>query len=220
MYAIMIGLSLMLGLGTYAIDLIKKNVPGNIAFYSVFLELIISIYMALMTTYILSGGTGYGLTSSGGAAGMLIGVAIMSRILPQYGKQFFSSCILSLPLMYGVGKIGCAYAGCCGGISYNGPFHIHSDRGNVFPIQVVEVVVFLSIYVFSLWLYRKDRLNPIYAAIVYCFIKIFLDFFREPHESQFITSNQIMCLGIALLLILVTGIKKGRTLHNEVKNTV
>jgi len=218
MYATMIGLSLVLGLGTYAFSLMKKGVPGNIVFYSLFLELILSIYLALMTTYILSGGIKYGLNGSGGAAGMLIGAAIMYRLIPQYGKQFFSSCILSLPLMYGIGKIGCAFAGCCGGIGYNGPFHIHSDCGNVFPIQTVEVAVFLTIFAVSLWFYQKDIFNPLYAAIVYCIVKILMDFFRETHESQFITVNQIMCFGIALVLGLIVGLQK-RRMCNEVRNT-
>jgi len=220
MYATMIALSILLGLSTYAFSLMKKSIPGNIVLYSVFLELLISIYLALMMTYILSKGTVYGLNGSGGAAGMLIGTAIIYKIIPQYGKQFFSSCILSLPLMYGIGKIGCAFAGCCGGIGYNGPFHIHSACGNVFPIQAVEAAVFLIIFVISLWFYRNDRFHPLHAAIIYCIMKIFLDFFRETHESQFITANQIMCFGIALFLEIIFQIKKRRITPNEFRNTL
>ena len=208
MYAIMIGLSIVLGLGTCAFFLAKKNVPVNIAVYSVFLELVISTYLALMTTYILSGGENYGLTSSGGAAGMLLGAFIMSKITPQYREQLFSSGILSLPLMYGIGKIGCAYAGCCGGIKYEGIFHISSERGNVFPIQTMEAIVFLVIYAVSLLLYLRDRFNPLYAAMSYSFVKIILDFLRQTHESRFVTANQIMCFVIVLVLALTSGIQR------------
>ncbi len=215
MYAAMIGLSIVLGLGAYALSLKKKSVPANIIFYSVILELVISIYLALMTTYVLSGANGYGLTSSGGAAGMLIGVFIMSKITPQYGKSFFDSCVLSLPLMYGIGKIGCAFAGCCGGIGYTGPLHIGSERGDVFPIQALEAIVFLSIYAISLFLYLEERFNSLHAAIAYSFVKILLDFLREAHETKLITANQIMCLGIVLALLLVNGFEKRRAFSNE-----
>jgi hypothetical protein len=57
--------------------IIKQDNRRYIVLYSVFLELLISIYLTLMMTYILSKGTVYGLNGSGGAAGMLIGTAII-----------------------------------------------------------------------------------------------------------------------------------------------
>lgn len=99
-----------------------------------------------MTTFMLSKAANYGLNSTGGALGILAGVLIFSKITPQYKSAFFEAYTLVLPLMYGIGKIGCSFAGCCGGLPYNGIMRVHTQSGGAFPIQKLEALVFLLLF--------------------------------------------------------------------------
>ncbi len=193
MYRIMIGLSFAIGITTAAIALKKRGVPGNIIAYSAVLEIMLSMYLALVTAYILSGAENYGLNGSGGAFGILLGAFIFSKITPKYKDAIYSAYVIILPLMYGIGKIGCSFAGCCGGIKLNG--------GKAFPIQIVEAIVFLAVFAASAFAFFKEKYEPVTAAIIYAAVKIVLDFFRDTHEEHLITTNQVMCVVIIALLL-------------------
>lgn len=193
MYRIMIGLSFAIGITTAAIALKKRGVPGNIIAYSAVLEIMLSMYLALVTAYILSGAENYGLNGSGGAFGILLGAFIFSKITLKYKDAIYSAYVIILPLMYGIGKIGCSFAGCCGGIKLNG--------GKAFPIQIVEAIVFLAVFAASASVFFKEKYEPVTAAIIYAAVKIVLDFFRDTHEEHLITTNQVMCVVIIALLL-------------------
>ncbi|WP_026652569.1 hypothetical protein [Butyrivibrio proteoclasticus] len=45
----------------------------------------------------------------------LLGVLFYSKLYPQYKDKMITAYGLVCPYMYGVGKIGCAFSGCCGG---------------------------------------------------------------------------------------------------------
>lgn len=203
MYKIMIASSFILGLPTAAYLQKRKNVPLNIIGLSVALEIPLCLYMAVLMTFLLSKGKNIGLNSTGAALGMLLGAIIFSKITPQYKKEFFISYEIILPLMYGLGKIGCACAGCCAGIPYNGLFRVHTKNGEAFPIQKLEAIVFLLLFAVSIVLYFKKRFNPLVAAIVYSTTKIVLDFLRASHIGHVITSNQIMCAVVMAVFVLI-----------------
>ena len=202
MYRIMILASFILGITTSAYLLKKKNVPLRIIAKSLSLELMLCIYLAIFTTYIISGKVRYGLNGTGGAAGMLLGAIIFSLITPQYKYIFWEAYTLVLPLMYGLGKIGCSFAGCCGGIPYNGICHIMTSEGAVFPVQMLEAAVFLLLFALSILAYKKNHFDPLKAAIVYSASKILLDFLRNTHVNRLVSTNQIMCMTIIVLLFL------------------
>ena len=62
---------------------------------------------------------------------------------------------LPLPLLYAVGKIGCFIAGCCYGIEYYGIGNVvynYVPKSEIiglhlFPIQIVESIVFFLIFI-------------------------------------------------------------------------
>ena len=212
MYRWMILLSMVLGLLTVSYVMYRRRVPGNNILLSVFLNLLLAIHGALAATYFMSTGTGIGFNSTGGAVGMLFGSLIFSLITPEYKKDYFASYILVLPLIYGIGKIGCSSAGCCGGIHYSGPLAIMGSKGHmVFPIQIVEAVVFLGLFVISFSAELKGKYEPFTAAIIYSLAKILLDFFRDTHNTKVVTANQYLCMFvIAFCLFLKWGILRGR----------
>ena len=180
---------MVLGLLTASCLMHKRGVPGNYILMSVFLNVF--------------------LVFQGGLT-MLIGSLIFSLITPDYKKDYFSAYILALPLMYGIGKIGCSIEGCCAGIQYEGPFAIRNVLGiKIFPVQIVEVIVFLELFIVSLIVEYKGKYEPFTAAIIYAAVKILLDFFRDTHSTKFITPNQYFCMWVIIFCaILKLGTKK------------
>lgn len=210
MYRLMIAGSFIAGLSTATFILSKKKVPANIILMSIVLELILCMYLGLMSTFTLSKATGYGLTGTGGAIGILLGVYIFSNITPQYSSSFWEAYTLILPLMYGIGKIGCSFAGCCGGLPYNGIFHVTAKHGSAFPIQKLESIVFLLLFAISVVIYMRGFYDPVTAAMLYSLTKILLDFLRDVHMEYFISFNQILCTAVIVLLLMIKFNALGR----------
>ena len=96
-----------------------------------------------------------GLSSYGAVIGFIIMLFIYSK---QFKKDFITMLKLiipSLPLIYGLSKIACFISGCCYGIEYDGIFSVTYNYSSsapngisLFPIQIVETVVFLLIFIF------------------------------------------------------------------------
>ena len=199
----MIFLSLVLGMGFAAFRCFRKKVPGRFILYLVMLVVVMVVYFALMVTYITSGGKGIGLNASGGAMGLILGVFVMALITPAYKKIYAESLTMVLPLMYGIGKIGCASSGCCAGLPYRGIFKVIGKEGTeVFPIQALEAIVFLALFLLTVIMDLKRKYDYRLAAIVYAFTKIGLDFLRDTHVDKIITRNQIMCMGIVIAFLI------------------
>ena len=101
--------------------------------------------------------------------------------------------------MYGISKLGCFFAGCCHGIKYSGPFSIsypHLYSYTVFPVQLVESIAFLIIFIILNYIYRRKGSNNIiyYTIIFSSFSKFILDYFRFSHKNIFLSINQIISL--------------------------
>ena len=145
-----------------------------------------------------------GFSSLGGVIGGLIMLYLYSLLVKKDYKYMLILFMPSIPLMYAIGKIGCFVAGCCYGIPYDGIGHIvyHSSEvallnTNLFPIQIVETIIFLIIFIYIISRYYKNKfsIKLIMIEIIVCGIaKFLLDFLRYEHTVKLITSNQIMCL--------------------------
>ena len=164
----------------------------------------------ILYTYIFS--KGFGFSSLGGVIGGLIMLYLYSLLVKKDYKYMLILFMPSIPLMYAIGKIGCFVAGCCYGIPYDGIGHIvyHSSEvallnTNLFPIQIVETIIFLIIFIYVISRYYKNKfsIKLIMIEIIICGIsKFLLDFLRYEHTIKLITSNQIMCL----LLVIFSSI--------------
>jgi len=174
----------------------------------IYLYFILSGYMALVFGILLSfilnqkelSITNIGLTSYGGALGVFLASLIFEKIIPLDNKLIKYS-ILSLPLTYGIAKIGCFFAGCCYGIPYNGIFGVtYIDELNisVFPVQLLESLVFIILFiVFNKY---KNKDNIIYISLIgMAIFKFLLDFFRYEHYLKGITINQILSITILII---------------------
>lgn len=164
----------------------------------------------ILYTYIFSKDLGF--SSLGGVIGGLIMLYLYSLLVKKDYKYILILFMPSIPLMYAIGKIGCFVAGCCYGIPYDGIGHIvyHSSEvallnTNLFPIQIIETIIFLIIFIYIITRYYKNKfsIKLIMIEIIVCGIaKFLLDFLRYEHTVKLITSNQIMCL----LLVIFSSI--------------
>lgn len=164
----------------------------------------------ILYTYIFSKELGF--SSLGGVMGGLIMLYLYSLLVKKDYKYMLILFMPSIPLMYAIGKIGCFVAGCCYGIPYDGIGHIvyHSSEvallnTNLFPVQIVETIIFLIIFIYIISRYYKNKfsIKLIMIEIIVCGIaKFLLDFLRYEYTVKVVTSNQIMCL----LLVIFSGI--------------
>lgn len=152
-----------------------------------------------------------GLSAYGGLIGVVIGSIIFERILPTDGK-IIKYTILSLPLVYGLTKIACFIVGCCGGIPYDGIFKIkYVDVLNIwqFPIQIVETIIFLLIFIICHFLKKNNNINYIVMILVSTF-KFLLDFFRYDHINTLITRNQVFSIILLFITIITYIVSKNK----------
>lgn len=123
-----------------------------------------------------------------------------------------SSFIVSAPLMYGIAKIGCFMAGCCHGKEYSGPLAVtyhNKYEGTYFPIQLVESVIYLLIFVISILLALKMKNKIQVIAIIFAIVlpvRFVTEYFRYYNEGTLISPDQIIVLTaafIAAVLVIV-----------------
>lgn len=203
-YGIMILLSLVIGLLYILISLKKEGIRNKNVYLFILLYLIFTMMFGLKiyisqnaeNRYIIQGG----LYSYGGAIGVILAAVVFEKILPTNNK-IVKYAIISLPLTYAISKLGCFHAGCCYGIPYEGPLsvtYIDKMQFSVFPVQMLETIVFFIIFVICNYL-NKNK-NAIYITIILSALaKFLLDYLRYEHIGKTLTINQ----GYSIVLIVV-----------------
>lgn len=206
-YYVMILLSLIISL-IYIFKALKENNINIIYNYSLLYMISAFIFGILFTLISHLPKIEIGLTSYGCG----IGVIILSLILRKYLNinDLFKYTIISLPLTYSIAKIGCFFTGCCVGIPYSGILSItYIDKSNIslFPIQLLETIVFFIVFLICNKL--KNKKNIIYITLIMCSIcKFLLDFLRYEHIYKPITINQIISILIIGFIVILYKKKK------------
>lgn len=206
-YYVMILLSLIISL-IYIFKALKENNINIIYNYSLLYMISAFIFGILFTLISHLPKIEIGLTSYGCG----IGVIILSLILRKYLNinDLFKYTIISLPLTYSIAKIGCFFTGCCVGIPYSGILSItYIDKSNIslFPIQLLETIVFFIVFLICNKL--KNKKNIIYITLIMCSIcKFLLDFLRYEHIYKPITINQIISILIIEFIVILYKKKK------------
>ena len=146
-----------------------------------------------------------GLSSYAGMFMLLISSLFYERINPSKDKYYIKSTIMSLPIIYGISKLGCFFAGCCYGRPYSGLFSITYTSGlniPLFPIQLLESLIFVLIFVILVIVNKKWNKQIINITILVCAIsKFLLDFLRYDNLETLITKNQIISLFLIVIVI-------------------
>lgn len=207
-YGIIIILSVFIGMTYVYISLIKNGYKDKNIFLYFLLYLTFAFTFGKLYTMLTNGNNlnfiQVGLSSYGGLVGVTLAAIIFEKILPA-NNQILKYSVISLPLVYGLSKIACAIVGCCYGIPYNGFLSVTYTSGlNVplFPVQMLETIVFLIIFILSHKL-RKNK-NIIYIVILSCTLfKFLLDFLRYDHVTKLITVNQIFSILLFVITIII-----------------
>ena len=213
-YAILYGI-IGLGIGAKLLYLIT-NIPFLLENYET-----LDIWNTLMQ--MLKGGFVF----YGGLIGGILGVFIYSKQFKISFKDLLLILVPVIPLVHGIGRIGCLFAGCCYGMEYHGfgaiTFHNSNLAPNgipLFPTQIIEAICLFIIFIVLLVTYKKF-LETYATEGLYCIlnsiVRFTLEFFRgdlirgvyfNVSTSQWI-SIAIFIVGIA---IFVYEHKKSKTL--------
>ncbi len=135
-----------------------------------------------------------------------------------------AGCIL--PLVHGIGRLGCFFVGCCHGAETDAWYGVMMNGVKVVPLQLFEALFLfgLSGAIFALYAYRKKtgrkgvHFAPIYA-IVYGVWRFFIEYLRADDRGQtilpFLTPSQLVALlmigiGIAYCIIWFMQNKSGK----------
>ena len=84
--------------------------------------------------------TGTGFVYYGGLLGMLGGIGICRRIIPDDTDTLLYASVPAIPLFHIFGRIGCYLAGCCYGIRIDGrvvPVQLYESAGNLVIFMVL-----------------------------------------------------------------------------------
>ncbi len=212
-YAPVVIASVFIGFGLAAFLMRRFKVDKKTVGFTSLLTFICTLVISLMiSTKFTEGGITIGFSGLGAACGMVLGVLISGLIFKDKSDCVMASYVASAPLMYGLAKLGCLFAGCCHGKDYHGPFAViyhGSEHGSYFPAQIIDMIAFLLIFVFSLILVLKMK-NKVTAVILIIAVTIpvrfLLEYLKYYHDGSLIAPGQISVLAagvVAVLLIII-----------------
>ena len=206
-YGIIVVLSVLIGMGYIFLNIKKERFNNKQVSLYFIMYISFAFVFGKMYTVLIYGEKNFmeaGLSAYGGLVGVIIASIIFEKILPT-DKKIIKYSILSLPLVYGISKIACFIAGCCGGIPYDGLFKVkYTNMLNIwqFPVQLLEVIVSLAIFVICQLCNKNKNIN--YIVLILVFVSKFLmDFLRYEHVETLITRNQIFSIIMLLITIIV-----------------
>lgn len=125
---------------------------------------------------------------------LVVFVCILLRIDPLAQLDLITP---AYPLALFFSKIGCHFAGCCRGVRWIYGFFNPTSRLIEFPIQLLEAVVALLLFVFLFICrnkFKKGTLFPIYL-MAYSALRFFTEFLRvEPEVFMGLKTYHILCI--------------------------
>lgn len=124
----------------------------------------------------------------GGLIGGILGILVYSKAFKISFKKLSVILIPTVPIFHAIGRIGCLCAGCCHGMEYHGFGNItfydtpYAPTGiPLFPMQIVESICNLIIFIIILLTYKKYsgtyKTIALYF-ILYSIVRFVLEFYR------------------------------------------
>ena len=206
-YAPIVLLSIGVGMIVACMLMRKSGIQKNAVIYTMLLTYVCILTFSFMVSIVISGDIRrVGFAGAGGALGLMAGAIISALIMGEDKVLSLVPWVLVAPLMYGLSKTACHIAGCCYGIPYEGLGKVvYASKGaeGYFPIQLVEVITFVAIFLIGLVIYLKNKNKRILSArvviILSCIFKIGLEYLRFSHIGKEVSGYQILVLIIAIL---------------------
>lgn len=174
-----------------------------------------------------------GMVFYGGFIGGALAILFYCRVI---NKKLNKNNLLDIyavlvPLFHIFGRIGCFLGGCCYGIESEFGFTVNDNKLNPFingvnrlPIQLIESGCNLLIFLFILYLFKKDfmkdRLIYIYM-IIYPVVRFVLEFFRGDEYRGFLfglSTSQWISIVLFVFAIVMLIVKRGQ--RNKTPNSI
>ncbi len=209
-YGLLIILSIFIGTFYVCFNLKKLGFKKEYVYYYGILSIVFSLFGSLAISKLLTNENG--LTSYAGAISVIICALVFNKLVPRR-NIYLKYAIISLPLIYSIGKIGCFLVGCCYGKPYNGVLSVTYTEGlniPLFPIQALEALVFFMLFLIFNMIINHKYIKEI-TLITCALCKLLLDFLRYDHLTKTFTMNQIISvivILIGILLIIKKNLKK------------
>ncbi len=133
---------------------------------------------------------------------------VMSSILMVDPLKQTDITMMSIPLSLFFVKLGCFCQGCCHGIPWQYGLYSQSPYhpGKQVPVQLIEVLWVVLIYIFLLKYRKKAKPGTIFPmyVILYCSTRFFSEFLRrEENVFWILKTYHILCLiGLAVGILL------------------
>jgi len=170
-----------------------------------------------------------GLVFYGGLLGALLGLYIYTRVRHLPLRKYLNLFVVVFPLFHAIGRIGCVFSGCCYGIEYHGVCAIHYPDSVIiagindhitdfsrFPVQPLEALCEILIFVFLLLLYLKKG-DTVSIAIPYLLLYAvvrFCDEFLRGDTYRGIwgpfSTSQWISLAIIVVTVIYIFLKRSR----------
>ena len=171
-----------------------------------------------------------GLVFYGGLLGGLLVLLLACRRFGFPVRETLNMFAVVFPLFHFFGRIGCALTGCCYGIPYSGPLAVYYDASFInpgindgidactrFPVQLLEAVIELIIFVILLLIYIKKEdkysITCIYL-LTYSVVRFFDEFLRGDYIRGFwgpLSTSQWISLFIFIGVIIYLIISQSRS---------
>lgn len=147
----------------------------------------------------------------GGLIGGILGIYVYSKAFKVSFKKLCMTLVPTVPIFHSIGRIGCLLAGCCYGMEYNGFGSITFYNSNfapigvpLFPIQIVESICNLIIFILILLTYKKFK--GTYKTIglyfvLYSIVRFILEFFRGDAVRGIIVLSTSQWISIAVFIV-------------------
>ncbi len=170
-----------------------------------------------------------GLVFYGGLIFGIIGALGVAKLLKVDLLGIENHIVPFVPLGHAIGRVGCFMAGCCYGMKYDGPLAVYYPEimyefieGPIpgvgyFPVQLVESVLDIVIFVILLFYVKKERPrgNVLFLyLLMYAIMRFCTELFRgdEIRGIHFNISTS-QWISIALIAVFVA-----RVIYHKVKN--
>jgi len=147
----------------------------------------------------------------GGLIGGVLGIYIYSKSFKISFNDLSNIFIAVIPIFHSIGRIGCLLAGCCYGREYNGFGSITFYNTNLaptgvplFPIQIVESICNLIIFIIVLLTYKKFKgtyKTIALYSVLYSVVRFSLEFFRGDAVRGIIVLSTSQWISIALFIV-------------------
>lgn len=147
----------------------------------------------------------------GGLIGGVIGLYVYSKSFNISFKKLCMILIPVVPIFHSIGRIGCLLAGCCHGREYNGFGSITFYNTEfapigipLFPMQIVESICNLIIFIIILATYRKFKgtyKTIALYAVLYSVVRFILEFYRGDAVRGIIILSTSQWISIALFIV-------------------